>query len=90
MSISKIAEKLGKSRRWMYLLFENPYVSTDVILQLSKIIHDPFTELIQQPHLFEEPAVNYEAKNDAEYWKQKYYALLEDYLELIKQNSSNK
>jgi hypothetical protein len=33
---------------------------------LSKIIHDPFTELLQQPHLFEEPAVKYEAKNDAE------------------------
>jgi predicted transcriptional regulator len=84
MSITKVAREMGKSRRWMYLLFENPYVSTDIVLQLSKIIHEPFTELLQQPQHFEEPVIKYQAKNDAEYWKQKYYALLEEHLEVLK------
>jgi predicted transcriptional regulator len=84
MSITKIADKLGKSRRWMYLLFENPHVSTDVILQVGKIIHEPFTELLQNPQIFEEDRANYEIKTDVEYWKQKYYALLEEHLEMMK------
>lgn len=83
MSISKVAEKMGKSRRWMYLLFENPNVSTDVIIELSKVLHHPFHELLQTSELAE-PNLVYNTEQNGEYWKQKYYALLEEHLELLK------
>ena len=84
MSISKVAEKMGKSRRWMYLMFENPNVSTDVILELSKVLHHPFNELILQTEVSEPPRAVYGTEKDAEFWKQKYYALLEEHLEVLK------
>jgi transcriptional regulator with XRE-family HTH domain len=83
MSISKVAEKMGKSRRWMYLLFENPNVSTDVILELSKVLHYPFHELLQISEV-SEPRPSYGTEKDAEFWKQKYYSLLEECMELLK------
>ena len=36
-SITTVAQRLGKSRRWMYLLFENTAVSIELILQIGKI-----------------------------------------------------
>jgi predicted transcriptional regulator len=42
-SITELAKRLGKSRRWVYLMFENPSVSLDVVLQLEKIIHYNFS-----------------------------------------------
>ncbi len=35
-SISELAKRLGKSRRWMYLMFENNTVSLDIVLQIGK------------------------------------------------------
>lgn len=66
MSISKVAQKMGKSRRWMYLMFENPTVSVDVIIELSKILHEPFSELLQ----FSEPREDYGENKDVDYWRQ--------------------
>lgn len=37
--ITEIAKRMGKSRRWMYLMFENSMVSLDVVLQIGKLIH---------------------------------------------------
>ena len=42
-SITNIAQKLGKSRRWMYLLFDNPNIPIDLILQIGKIIYHDFS-----------------------------------------------
>ena len=42
-SITTVAQRLGKSRRWMYLLFENPAVSIELILQIGKIIYHDFS-----------------------------------------------
>ena len=47
-SITKLAERLGKSRRWMYLLFENTNVSLDVILQIGEVIHYDFSQEIKE------------------------------------------
>ena len=35
-SISELAKRLGKSKRWMYLIFENNTVSLDIVLQIGK------------------------------------------------------
>ena len=35
--ITELAKRLGKSRRWMYLMFDNSNVSLDLVLQIGKI-----------------------------------------------------
>lgn len=86
--ITKIAEKIGKSRRWMYLMFDNPTVSYEIIIKIGKIINHDFTEEIKAlrkhlPSAFHEEQEVYGNKNAA-YWKQKYYDLLEEYNSFLK------
>jgi predicted transcriptional regulator len=87
-SITKLAERLGKSRRWVYLQFENSNVSLDLILQIGEIIHHDFSDNIKELKnsvtTFQEPPIVYGNSEDAEYWKNKYLKLLEEYTELLK------
>ena len=87
--ITELAKRLGKSRRWMYLMFENNNVSLDIVLQVGKIIHHDFTQEIKeftpsQIALNEPPTAYKNEESSAEYWKNKYLKLLEDYSELLK------
>ncbi len=34
--ITELAKRLGKSRRWMYLMYNNSTVSLDLVLQIGK------------------------------------------------------
>jgi hypothetical protein len=93
-SITTIAQKLGKSRRWMYLLFDNPTVHIDLILQIGKIIYHDFSlefpEIIKnQSIVLNEPSVSYQ-KTDDNFWKEKYFALLEEYNSLLKKELEKK
>ena len=87
--ITELAKRLGKSRRWMYLLFENSNVSLDIVLQVGKIIHHDFTNEIKEIESSIK-AVNYsdidygKESLSAEYWKNKYLKLLEEYHEILK------
>jgi predicted transcriptional regulator len=84
--ISKLAIRLGKSRRWIYLLFENNNVSLDIILHISEIIHHDFSDEIKElkPNT-QEPLIYYgNDEKNPEYWKNKYLKLLEEYNELLK------
>jgi hypothetical protein len=87
-SITTVAQRLGKSRRWMYFLFDNPIVPLDVILQIGKILYHDFSEeipeIIQGKFIVSEPenAINQE---DAAYWKDKYYQLVDEHLLVVKQ-----
>ena len=45
--ITELAKRMGKSRRWVYLLFENPIVSIDTLLQIGTILHHDFSEEIE-------------------------------------------
>lgn len=90
-SLTKLADRLGKSRRWMYLMFENPNVTLDVILKIGKLINHDFSDEIDEFKNITE-SVTYEAgvmykKNDktVAYWKEKYYELLEEHHQLMKQ-----
>jgi hypothetical protein len=84
LAISKIAERLGKSRRWMYLMFENPNVPFETIEAIGKILHHDFSDEIKSMNsTVAEPPITY-AKQDANYWREKYYTLLEEYNELLK------
>lgn len=87
--ITELAKRLGKSRRWMYLMFENSNVSLDIVLQIGKIIHHDFTEEIKEFNPYQnainEPVADYQKdESQAEYWKNKYLKLLEEYNEILK------
>lgn len=87
--ITELAKRLGKSRRWMYLMFENSNVSLDIVLQIGKIIHYDFTDEIKEfnpsQNAINEPTSSYKnEESNAEYWKNKYLKLLEEYNELLK------
>jgi predicted transcriptional regulator len=91
--ITELAKRLGKSRRWMYLMFENNNVSLDVVLQIGKIIHYDFTveikEFTPSQIAFNEPPTDYKREESSpEYWKNKYLKLLEEYNDLLKANNN--
>jgi CRISPR/Cas system-associated exonuclease Cas4 (RecB family) len=86
--ITVIARKLKKSRRWMYLMFDNSQVDLETILAIGKIIHHDFSSEIKEltvinSNSLEDPENPYNNQSK-EYWKNKYLKLLEDYNELLK------
>jgi predicted transcriptional regulator len=85
--ITELAKRMGKSRRWVYLLFENPIVSIDTLLQIGTIIHYDFLEEIEtlKPHVLNDTSINY--NKEETYWKNKYLKLLEEYNELLKKSN---
>ena len=89
--IAELARRMKKSRRHIYNLFENPHLSLDEILQIGKIIHYDFTELFTDVRksnaLIEDPEMPY--GNSANYWKDKYIALLEKYNSLLEKMGNN-
>lgn len=90
-SITELAKRMGKSRRWVYLMFENHSVSLDVVLHIGKIIHHNFTkEIIDmsplKKMLLDSSSDNQSSDNNSEYWKNKYLHLLEEYNSLLKEN----
>lgn len=89
--ISTIAKKLGRSRRWMYLMFDNTQVDLETIMSIGNIIHHDFSDEIKElgsigNHSFEDPENPY-TNQSKEYWKNKYLKLLEDYNELLKRTN---
>jgi hypothetical protein len=100
--ISKVAKRMGKSRKWMYNSFANPQLSIDYILGIGKIIgHDFSKDLddIKRLSMVEEKVgITYvKPEEDAVLWKNKYYELLDKYtlllegvLPTLKNSSRNK
>ena len=89
MPLTSIAREIGKSRQWIYLLFQNPNVSLNIIVKIGKIIYYDFSTDIKDLTLsrisFEE--LNEEKNKKEESWKEKYYLLMEEHLQLIKKKS---
>ena len=88
-TVTEIAKSIGKSRRWMYLMFENSNVSLDIVLQIGKIIHYDFSleikEFSPSQKIIEKASFDSKKEDsDAEYWKNKYLNLLEEYNDLLK------
>lgn len=88
-TVTEIANSIGKSRKWMYLMFENSNVSLDVVMKIGKIIHYDFSHEIKEFSFFSTRinSVTTSSENDetsVEYWKNKYLKLLEEYSELLK------
>ena len=92
-SITELAKRMGKSRRWVYLMFENNSVSLDVILQIGKIIHHNFTKEIKDLYPLKKVLIDSSSSQQSdetsnEYWKNKYLRLLEEYNALLKENKN--
>ncbi len=83
--ITELAKRIGKSRRWVYLLFENNNVSLDLVLKIGSIIHYDFSNEINE---FQSNSFIAEKEENVEYWKNKYLKLLEEYNELLKKKYS--
>lgn len=91
-SITKLAQLLGKSRRWVYLLFEKPNAPNHYIEEIGKIINydfsgeisglSPYDQRSGQHNVEEPDHVTYQAQ--VEFWKNKYLQLLEEYNALLK------
>jgi len=86
--IATIAKRLGKSRRWMYLMFDNPDVPIEMIARIGKIIyydfHEDLPDLFPKGQIFSDSSVNYKPTESVEYWKNKYFILLEEHNALLK------
>ncbi|MCH2223624.1 MAG: hypothetical protein MK066_02560 [Crocinitomicaceae bacterium] len=96
-SITKLAKQMGKSRRWVYQIFDSSNVPIDYILGIGKIIYHDFSEDIKdlraynvkrtEQLLHEAPQTFSSKEEESEHWKNKYLVLLERYHELLlKQN----
>jgi hypothetical protein len=87
--LTSIARKVGKSRQWVYLLFQNPNVSLNVVIQIGKIIYHDFRGeikgLTSDVNHFHEPYG--EKFNEEQSWKEKYFLLMEEHLKLLKKVS---
>jgi predicted transcriptional regulator len=94
MSITMIASRLGKSRRWMYQMFENSNISLDIIIQIGEIIHHDFSEEINELKSAKfslndkKSPYGLNLNEDTQFWKNKYLNLLEEYNELLKRLES--
>jgi len=81
-NLSKLAIRLGKSRKWLYDAFDNPTLSIDYIFEIGKVIHYDFSNDLPEfrkayssgamDNLVEEPS-----------WKTKYITLLEEHQRLL-------
>lgn len=84
MKIAELARKIGRSRRFIYTMFDKQDVPLHYIIKIGEIINYDFFKdnnfnNNDIPHLYQ--------KN--EYWKDKYLKLLEEYNELLKLHYGN-
>jgi predicted transcriptional regulator len=90
--ITELAKRLGKSRRWMYLIYNDSTVSLDLVLQIGKLIHHDFSDSIKELptslKVNESPTAYEKEGISADYWKDKYLKLLEEYNLLLKKGQA--
>jgi hypothetical protein len=88
---TRIVISTNKSRRWLYNQFERSDVSLDVLLEIGKIIHHDFS--LEVAELRSKSADNAKLVEDSdfaqynetpEFWKNKYFKLLDAYTDLAK------
>ena len=97
-SLTKLTQRLGKSRRWIYHAFENPILSIEVILEIGKIIHHDFSDEIIDLKRYStkiaEPLTSLQNQTENsittqnDYWKNKYLLLLEKYNALLEKKTN--
>jgi hypothetical protein len=86
ISVSEIGRRLGKGRSWLYFQFSRQKVPVEVFFQIGNIINHDFTEDVQELRKFSSAIKNKNDIETAEYWRMRYYKLLEEHVELLKQH----
>lgn len=95
ISVSELARRLGRTRAFVYGLFENPSINTAVLEQLRQVLNYPFSELLGNKStagdyssgFLSEAELNSlqerlaAARNEAEHWKMKYYEVVAQFNE---------
>ncbi len=91
--ITKLAKKMGKSRRWVYQIFESQNVPVDYVMEIGRIIYHDFAEEMKDLNAYKNSLDNSRVSevpgsfrsdhHEAEYWKNKYLYVLERYNELL-------
>jgi len=84
ISVSEIGRRLGKGRSWLYFQFSRNKVPVEVFFQIGNIINHDFTEDVIELRKFSPSSTNNNEKETAEYWKMRFYKLLEEHVELLK------
>jgi predicted transcriptional regulator len=84
ISVTALAYKLGKSRRWVYQMFDSCNVSLDIVIKIGNLIHHDFSTEINELRIIVENNNISENDNNVDYWKNKYLKLLEDFNEQLK------
>lgn len=91
--IATVAKRLGKSRRWMYLMFENPEVPIETMSRIGQIIYYDFRDdlptIFTVTQITSDTSFQYNSSESVEYWKNKYFQLLEEYNTLLKKVTSD-
>lgn len=92
-SITKLAKLLRKSRRWMYLAFQNRNLPVETVVQIGHFIHHDFSQQIKDVAQYrmnksaqvlnERGELLINPADEAEHWKNKYLELLEKYNQLL-------
>lgn len=79
----------------MYYIFDKPNVSIDVVIEIGKIIHYDFSKEIKlyapnaTTHQYANESRSFDsATEEALYWKEMYYSLLEKYNTLLEEKRS--
>lgn len=86
-SLTKLAQRMGKSRKWLYDAFENPNLAIDFILEIGKIIHHDFSydlsfqaiQIVSKDQAYS----NQSHQDEIAFWKDKYIQVLEENKRLL-------
>ena len=84
ISISEIGRRLGKGRSWLYFQFSRNKIPVEVFFQIGNIINHDFTEDVAELRKFAPVSARKNEEESIEYWKMRYYSLLEEHVELLK------
>ena len=80
IKIAELARRIDKSRRFIYLMFDNKDVPIHLMRSVCEAIRHPFTR-----DMFEE-VIEVKEELPENYWKDKYLTLLEEHNNLLKKH----
>jgi hypothetical protein len=78
IKIAELARRIGKSRRFIYIMFDNKDVPIHLMRSVCEAIKHPFTR-----DMFDEK-LELEEVLPKDHWKDKYLKLLEEYNNFLK------
>ncbi len=83
-AFSSVAKELGVSRAWLYQMFEKDTFSAKDIRKLGTYFPYELSASALKPKGASPSISVTEPSSEIQYWKDKYYALLEEHILLLK------